>query len=299
MSSQQKTILITGANGQLGYELQKTAPENIRIIGTDIDSLDITCRRQIDLALEQYQPDGLINGAAYTAVDQAEADHDTAYRINSTAPALIAQAIAARIEAGKPATSLIQISTDFVFAGQQPVPYATDAETHNPLGVYGNSKLAGEQAVARYLPEALIIRTSWLYSAHGNNFVKSMLRLMRDKEQLGIVYDQVGSPTWARTLADTVWALLDQNISGIYHCSDNGVASWYDFAAAIQQLALEQGLLDKAIPLRPIRSSEYPTPAQRPAYSVMDKATTETALGYTLPYWRDSLRAMLEELNNA
>ncbi|MEZ5447995.1 MAG: sugar nucleotide-binding protein [Thiolinea sp.] len=148
----------------------------------------------------------------------------------------------------------------------------------------------------RYLPEALVIRTSWLYSAHGHNFVKSMLRLMQEKEQLGIVYDQVGSPTWAATLATTIWSLLDQQASGIHHCSDNGVASWYDFAAAIQALALELGLLDKVIPLRPIRSHEYPTPAQRPSYSVMDKSATEALLGRTLPYWRDSLRAMLEEL---
>jgi dTDP-4-dehydrorhamnose reductase len=295
-TADKKTVLITGADGQLGYELQKTAPPHIRIIATDVDILDITRSRQISLALEQYQPDCIINGAAYTAVDKAEADHDNAYLINSTAPALIAQAIAARIEDGKPAVKLIQISTDFVFDGQQPTPYRPDAATHNPLGVYGASKLAGEQAVARYLPDALIIRTSWLYSAHGNNFVKSMLRLMQDREQLGIVYDQVGSPTWAATLAQTTWALFDQNASGIYHCSDNGVASWYDFAAAIQEQALELGLLNQAIPLRPIRSSEYPTPAQRPAYSVMDKSTTETTLGHTLPYWRDSLHSMLEEL---
>ncbi|MEZ5535992.1 MAG: dTDP-4-dehydrorhamnose reductase [Thiolinea sp.] len=295
-TADKKTVLITGADGQLGYELQKSAPANINIIATDVNTLDITRSRQISLALEEYQPDCIINGAAYTAVDKAEEDQETAYLINNTAPALIAQAITARVEAGKPTTKLIQISTDFVFDGQQATPYTPDTATDNPLGVYGASKLAGEQAVSRYLPDALIIRTSWLYSAHGHNFVKSMLRLMQDKDQLGIVYDQVGSPTWAATLADTIWALSAQNASGIYHCSDNGVASWYDFAAAIQEQALELGLLNKAIPLRPIRSSEYPTPAKRPAYSVMDKSTTETALGYTLPYWRNSLRSMLEEL---
>lgn len=292
----QQTVLITGANGQLGYELQKTVPAHIRLIATDVDTLDITRSRQISQAIEQHQPDCIINGAAYTAVDKAEEDDETAYLINNTAAALIAQAIAARIEQGHPAIRMIQVSTDFVFDGEQSTPYLPDAPTDNPLGVYGASKLAGEQSVMKYLPDALIVRTSWLYSAHGHNFVKSMLRLMQEKEELGIVYDQIGSPTWAATLAETIWTLLDQNTSGIYHCSDNGVASWYDFAAAIQELALESGLLTQAIPLKPIRSHAYPTPAQRPAYSVMDKATTEQQLGRTLPHWRDSLRAMLDEL---
>lgn len=291
-----KTVLITGADGQLGYELQKTAPAPIRIIATGRDSLDITRSRQISLTIEQYQPDCIINAAAYTAVDKAEDDQQQAYLINNTAAALIAQAIVSRMEDGKPTIKLIQVSTDFVFDGQQSTPYTTDAATDNPLGVYGASKLAGEQAVARYLPDALIVRTSWLYSTHGNNFVKSMLRLMQEKEQLGIVYDQVGSPTWADTLARTIWALFEQNSRGIYHCSDNGVASWYDFAAAIQEQALESGLLSQKIPLRPIRSSEYPTPAKRPAYSVMDKAATEQVLGTTLPHWRTSLNSMLKEL---
>lgn len=292
----QQTVLITGANGQLGYELQKTAPAHIRIIATGSDTLDITRSRQISLALEQYAPDCIINAAAYTAVDKAESDPEAAYLVNNTAAALLAQAIVARIEDGKPAIKLIQVSTDFVFDGQQATPYTTDSATDSPLGVYGASKLAGEQAVARYLPDALIVRTSWLYSAHGNNFVKSMLRLMQEKDQLGIVYDQVGSPTWAATLANTIWILFDQNSRGIYHCSDNGVASWYDFAAAIQEQAVELGLLNQSIPLRPIRSSEYPTPAKRPAYSVMDKSATEQVLGETLPHWRKSLHSMLTEL---
>lgn len=291
-----QTVIVTGAGGQLGYELQQSVPKHINLVALDSATLDITSSRQINLALEQYQPDGIINAAAYTAVDKAEEDDEQAWLVNNTAPALIAQAIAARVEQGQQPTKLIQISTDFVFDGQQATPYTPDTATDSPLGVYGASKLAGEQAVARYLPDALIIRTSWLYSAHGNNFVKSMLRLMHEKEQLGIVYDQVGSPTWANTLAQTTWGLLEQNSSGIHHCSDNGVASWYDFAAAIQEEAITIGLLDKSIPLRPIRSSEYPTPAQRPAYSVMDKSGTEATLGITLPYWRSSLRQMLNQL---
>lgn len=290
-----QTVIVTGAGGQLGYELQQSVPAHVKLIALDSKALDITSSRQINQAIEQHQPDCIINAAAYTAVDKAEDDDEQAWLVNNTAPALIAQAIAARAEQGH-SISIVQISTDFVFDGQQATPYSTDAPTDSPLGVYGASKLAGEQAVAKYLPDALIIRTSWLYSAHGHNFVKSMLRLMQEKEQLGIVYDQLGSPTWALTLAQTTWGLIEQNASGIHHCSDNGVASWYDFAAAIQEEANHIGLLDKSIPLRPIRSSEYPTPAQRPAYSVMDKSTTEATLGTTLPYWRSSLRQMLKQL---
>ena len=290
-----KTVIVTGASGQLGYELQQSVPAHVNLVPLNSAELDITQSRQINLALEQYQPDCIINAAAYTAVDKAEDDDEQAWLVNNTAPALIAQAVAKKAEQGQH-IKMIQISTDFVFDGQQATPYTTDTTTDNPLGVYGASKLAGEQAVARYLPDALIIRTSWLYSAHGNNFVKSMLRLMNEKEQLGIVYDQVGSPTWANTLAQTAWGLLEQNASGIYHCSDNGVASWYDFAAAIQEEANTVGLLAKNIPLRPIRSSEYPTPAQRPAYSVMDKSATEATLNTVLPHWRHSLRQMLNQL---
>ncbi len=290
-----QTVLLTGAGGQLGYELQQSIPEHINLVALDSTGLDITSSRQINLSIDQHRPDCIINAAAYTAVDRAEEDDERAWLVNNTAPALIAQAIAARAEQGQ-SIKMVQISTDFVFDGQQATPYTTDTATDNPLGVYGASKLAGEQAVTRYLPDVLIIRTSWLYSMHGNNFVKSMLRLMNEKDQLGIVYDQIGSPTWANTLAKTTWNLLERNSSGIYHCSDNGVASWYDFAAAIQEEAKTLGLLEKKIPLRPIRSSEYPTPAQRPAYSVMDKSTTEATLGKTLPYWRSSLRLMLNQL---
>ena len=290
-----KTVLVTGAGGQLGYELQQSVPSDIRLVPMTSAALDITSSRQVNLAIDEHQPDCIINAAAYTAVDKAETDDERAWLVNNTAPALIAQAIAARAEQGQQ-IQLIQVSTDFVFDGQQATPYLPDSETDSPLGVYGASKLAGEQAVARYVPGALIVRTSWLYSTHGNNFVKSMLRLMRDKDQLGIVYDQIGSPTWANTLAETLWGLFRQNAAGIYHCSDNGVASWYDFAAAIQEEALELGLLTDNIALRPIRSSEYPTPAKRPAYSVMDKAATESLLGKTLPHWRVSLRSMLNQL---
>jgi len=288
------TILVTGADGQLGYELQASCPNNVQLVTSNRHNLDISDSAQIQAALQHYQPDYVINAAAYTAVDKAESDTDNAYAINAQAPELLAAAIAQQQQQGHK-TRLVHVSTDFVFAGTQATPYAPN-DTTQGLGVYGASKLAGEQAVQQHLPDALIIRTSWLYSAHGHNFVKSMLRLMHEKEQLGIVYDQVGSPTWARTLAVTIWQLMTTDTQGVLHCSDNGVASWYDFAVAIQEEAIALGLLANRIPIKPIRSAAYPTPAQRPAFSVMDKQATETALGYTLPYWRHSLRAMLREL---
>ena len=291
-----RKVLVTGANGQLGYELQHTVAAGIELIATDHQTLDITDAAQIAAALEHYQPDLVINAAAYTAVDKAENDQANAQRLNGDAAGLLAQAIA-KANSYKP-TQLVHISTDFVFDGSHSLPYATDAATA-PLGVYGATKLSGEQQVQQYLPEALIIRTSWLYSTHGNNFVKSMLRFMQEREQLGVVYDQVGSPTWARTLAKAIWALAAKEASGILHCSDNGIASWYDFAVTIQEEAYRLGMLNKRIPINPIRSSAYPTPAKRPAFSVMDKSRTEEQLDYRLPYWRDSLQAMLQELNQS
>jgi dTDP-4-dehydrorhamnose reductase len=283
-------VLLTGANGQLGYELQKTCPKNIALICTDYDTLDITNAQQIDNAIAQHQPDCIINAAAYTAVDKAENDKDAAWALNAAAPGLLAKACTQH------AIKFIQISTDFVFDGQQSTPYLPEA-TCTPLGEYGKSKLAGEQAALEHAPTALIVRTSWLYSARGNNFVKSMIRLMNERDELGIVYDQAGSPTWADTLARCIWSLIEQNARGIIHCTDNGVVSWYDFAIAIQEEAQQRGLIAKPANIKPIRSAEYPTPAQRPAYSVMDKQATEHYLGQSLPYWRTSLRSMLDELN--
>lgn len=291
-----RKVLVTGANGQLGHELQHTVAAGVELIATDYQTLDITNAAHIAAVLEQYQPDLVINAAAYTAVDKAESDQANAQRLNGDAAGLIAQAVA-QANSRKP-TQLVHISTDFVFDGSSSLPYATDA-TPAPLGVYGATKLSGEQQVLQYLPAALIIRTSWLYSTHGANFVKSMLRFMQEREQLGVVYDQVGSPTWARTLATTIWALAAKDASGILHCSDNGVASWYDFAVTIQEEAYRLGMLTKRIPINPIRSSAYPTPAKRPAFSVMDKSRTEEQLEYRLPYWRDSLQAMLQELNQS
>jgi dTDP-4-dehydrorhamnose reductase len=288
----QKNILLTGANGQLGYELQRSTPIDYNIVACDVEQLDITDLDKVRAYINANSINLIINAAAYTAVDKAESDTELAYKVNENG----AQNLA--IVAKENSLPLIHVSTDFVFSGQQGSPYTTE-DNAAPESVYGASKLAGEQQIIDTMTnDYLIIRTSWLYSAHGNNFVKTMLRLMQEKPQLGIVADQIGTPTWAKTLADTIWALEAKQAQGVYHCSDNGVASWYDFAVAIQQLAVDEGLLQNKIPVNPIQTSDYPTPAKRPAYSVMDKSKTENTLGYSLPHWQKSLSNMLKELKN-
>ena len=282
-------VLLTGGHGQLGRELQATCPPSVQLLVTDHANLDITQDNQLKAWLDKHQPQAIINAAAYTAVDKAESDADTAYAINHLAAETLAR------QANKRSLYLIHISTDFVFDGQQTTPYLP-MDHCNPLGVYGESKLAGEQVVREYCQNAAIIRTAWLYSSYGNNFVKTMLRLMRERPTLGVVVDQVGTPTWTRTLAMTIWYFLQARPQGIFHCADNGVTSWYDFAVALQEEALPLGLLNKAIPIKPLLSAEYPTAARRPAYSVLDKRATEQVLGDALPHWRVSLRQMLKQL---
>ena len=325
-------ILITGANGQLGYELEQTAPEGVELITVDVDSLDITSAEAVTAFFSTYQPNAVINAAAYTAVDRAETEQAAAYAVNASGAQLLAQACAAVN------IPMVQVSTDFIFDGTQSTPYQVN-DTANPLSVYGASKLQGEQAVAEILGnKACIIRTAWVYSAHGNNFVKTMLRLMAEKEQLSVVADQIGTPTWARTLATGCWKALKrlsdealQRSSGetlqrlsdegtnveslndstlkrldtatpqlcnIYHLTDAGVASWYDFAVAIQEEALALGMLNKAIAVLPIPTTAYPTPAKRPTFSVLDKTETYAALNITPQHWRDSLRLMLRSMLN-
>jgi len=298
--SAQKHILITGASGQLGYELQGTVPDNYTIFACDADVLDITNLSQAYNIIKQKNPDIIINAAAYTAVDKAEEEVDVAWKVNHIGAKNLAEIAAEKN------IQLVQISTDFIFDGQQSQPYLAEDYQSEPHSVYGQSKLAGEKSVLHYAPDNhLIIRTAWLYSAHGNNFVKSMLSLMQSRESLSIVADQVGTPTWAKTLAETIWQLIQQQLispknspknNTIYHCSDNGVASWYDFAIAIQSLALQQGLLNKKIPIKAIRTQDYPTAASRPQYSVMDKTQTELTLDKQFPHWQTSLIKMLMEL---
>lgn len=284
-------ILITGSKGQLGYELLRSQPENYEVCPVDIDELDITDLGQVEKLMNEFRPQFVINGAAYTAVDRAETEPEKAFAVNSDGAWNLAKA------SGYIDSRMIHVSTDFVFDGSKGSPW-TPSDPTRPLGIYGKSKLEGEERVRRELKDlALILRTSWLYSACGNNFVKTMLRLMREKEFLGVVSDQIGSPTWANTLARAIWRIIQAGApSGIYHWSDAGAASWYDFAVAIQEEGIQAGILESKIPIRPIRTSEYPTPARRPSNSVLDQSSTWETFDLRPMHWRQALRDMLREL---
>lgn len=296
-------VLVTGRGGQLAWELEQTAPTSIDLVCFDSRALDISEQGRVNEVLMAQSPDIVINAAAYTAVDKAETDKKSAYAVNDLGSEYLAAACK------KIGAKLIHISTDFVFDGSNTQPYQTD-DKPNPINVYGSSKLAGDIKVNDILGlDATIIRTAWVYSANGNNFVKTMLRLMAEKDQLGVVYDQVGTPTWAKGLAQMIWALITRhpgikerdtrNLSSsstqMLHWTDAGVASWYDFAVAIQELAIEKGLLRKAIPISPIPASNYPTPAARPSFSIIDKRSAELASGLSTVHWRMQLSKMLDE----
>ncbi|WP_462169280.1 dTDP-4-dehydrorhamnose reductase [Pseudoalteromonas lipolytica] len=293
-------VLVTGKNGQLGSELQANCPNNIELVCFSSSELDITKPEQVNELLISHSPDVVINAAAYTAVDKAETDAENAYRVNEHGAANLAKACK-HINA-----KLIHVSTDFVFDGSKTTPYNADDAT-NPLGVYGASKLAGEKSISKELAEqAIIVRTAWVYSTYGNNFVKTMLRLMAEKSELGVVVDQVGTPTYAASLANMLWGLV-ANIgvitsekagkAKVFNWTDAGVASWYDFAVAIQEIALELGLLESAIPIKAIPASSYPTPAVRPAFSVLDKSEAEIASHVKTVHWRKQLKCMLKKLD--
>jgi len=279
-------VLIIGKNGQVAWELQQTCPSHITAHAYGRNEINITDPQSIERVIKQLNPAVIINASAYTAVDKAESEQDEAYLINATAVEILAKA------ATKHSIRLLHISTDFVFDGAKNTPYTVDDKT-NPINVYGASKLAGEQAIKAYCPvNSAIVRTSWVYSSHGNNFVKTMLRLMAEKEQLSVVSDQIGCPTNAKGLAKYLWQLAErETLDPIYHYSDLGVASWYDFAIAIQDIAFEQGKLEKKIPIQPIPSSNYPTPAMRPIISLM---VQNSAL--SKQYWRCALIKCIEEL---
>ena len=288
--NQNKKVLITGAAGQLGFELQRTAPEHVVIIAADRSQLDISDAASVASFMTLHQPDAIINAAAYTAVDKAEDEQSLAAAINATGARNLAQAAADH------KIKLLQVSTDFVFSGDAYSPIAPDAPC-NPQGYYGRSKLDGELAIQEILGDkAYIVRTAWLYSSHGANFVKTMLRLMADRSELGVIADQVGTPTWAHGLAESLWQALAVDAVGIHHWTDAGVASWYDFAQAIMEEGERLGLLENQIYLKPLTTADYPTPASRPAYSVLDKTQTWSALSLSGEHWRVALRKMMTEL---
>jgi dTDP-4-dehydrorhamnose reductase len=280
-----KTLLF-GA-GQLGRELARTCPDGVDAELVGRDRADITDAAAVGALVDRLRPGLIINAAAYTAVDRAEVEREAAYAVNDQGAGNVAAA------AARAGARLVHVSTDFVFDGRKGRPYLPQ-DPPRPLSVYGASKRAGESRVLAGRPDAVIVRSAWLYAAHGSNFVHTMLRLMGQGEPLRVVADQVGSPTWARPLAQAIWRLaLNPAAHGLQHWSDDGVASWYDFAVAIQEEALALGLLATAVPITPIRTEAYPTPATRPAFSVLDCAQTRALEGR---HWRVALRAMLAEL---
>jgi dTDP-4-dehydrorhamnose reductase len=278
-------VLLTGAQGQLGCALRQTAPEGVTVEALGRADLDLTDTAEIHARILASRPDVLINAAAYTAVDKAESEEALAHAINADA---VEAMIAALDETGG---KLVHISTDFVFDGTASHAYRPD-DARNPLSAYGRSKAAGEDALR---PDDLLIRTAWVYAAGGANFVRTMLRLMCEREEIGVVADQIGAPTWASGLAEVIWALVEEGASGTFHHCDAGETSWHGFATAIQEEALALSLLDCAIPIRAITTGDYPTPAKRPAFSLLDCSKTRDLLkdGYT--DWRANLRRMLEE----
>ena len=284
-------VLLTGADGQVGKSLARSADPAIALLATTRPQLDIADANQVDRVVADASPDLIINAAAYTAVDRAETEPEQAHAVNETGVANLAAA-AARCGA-----RLIHISTDFVFDGRSASPYRPD-DTPAPLGVYGASKLAGEQAALATLQDnAVTLRTAWVYASRGHNFVLTMLRLMHEHGSVRVVSDQIGSPTASHSIADAIWAISARpELNGIYHWTDSGVASWYDFAVAVSEEALSCGLLSSPVTVSPIATEDYPTAAQRPSYSVLDTRTTIDAIGISPLYWRSNLRNVLKEI---
>jgi dTDP-4-dehydrorhamnose reductase len=293
-------VLVLG-NGQVANAVIATAREantvassapgggtrGIEVVQRARAAVDIVDAAAVLKTLIEVKPDWVVNGAAYTAVDLAEDQQVQAFAVNDAAVAGLAQASA------KVGCRVLHLSTDFVFDGSSSRAYLAGDAT-NPLSVYGTSKLAGERQVTS---PGIVLRTSWVYAASGKNFVLTMLRLMREKPQLSVVCDQIGAPTWASSIGRAIWGLIEADAApGIYHWTDLGVASWYDFAVAIQDEALTRGLLTHAVPVAPILSSQYPARAKRPAFSLLDSTATRTAIKLPGDHWRHNLRKMLDEL---
>ncbi len=282
-------ILITGCKGQLGSEMCLLAAEHQdhRYFLTDVAELDITDIAAVERYVADNKIDIIVNCAAYTAVDRAESDEDTARLINADAVENIARA------AAKNNAKVIHVSTDYVFSGDNCTPYREDDAT-SPTGAYGRTKLLGEQRLMSICPDSVILRTAWLYSPWGNNFMKTMLRLGNERESLNVVYDQVGSPTAAEDLAQAIFSIIEapKFVSGIYHFTNEGVCSWYDFTRAIHHIA------DIQCDVQPIRSEQYPTPTKRPNYSVLDKHKIKATYGINIAHWYDALCRTIERYKN-
>lgn len=283
-----KQILVTGCKGQLGNEIQLLAPkyaETCHFFFTDKEELDITNRKAVYAFIEQNHISIVINCAAFTAVDKAEDNAELCDLLNHVAPGYLAEAVASV------GGSMIQVSTDYVFDGTGCTPYKEDGAT-NPQTVYGRTKLAGEESVIRSCAGSMVIRTAWLYSTFGNNFVKTMIRLGKERDALGVVFDQIGSPTYARDLARSIMQIVDKGIiPGVYHFTNEGVCSWYDFTRAIHRL---EGI--DSCKVSPIHTEDYPVPAQRPHYSVLDKSKIKETFGIDIRWWEDALKECIKEL---
>ena len=282
-------ILITGCNGQLGNEMQlleKVHPEH-NYFNTDVAELDITDQQAVEAFVNEHDIDGIVNCAAYTAVDKAEDNEELCNKLNAEAPAYLAHAV------GQRGGWMVQISTDYVFDGTNHTPYVEDDDTC-PNSVYGKTKLVGELNVQKLCERSVVIRTAWLYSTFGNNFVKTMIRLGKEKAELGVIFDQIGTPTYAHDLAVAIFAVIEKGVQpGIYHFSNEGVISWYDFTKAIHRIA---GITTCHV--KPLHTAEYPTPAARPHYSVLDKTKIKQTYGIEAPYWEESLEVCVHKLLN-
>lgn len=283
-----KNILITGANGQLGNEMRVLSEENkeYTYFFTDVAELDICNEQAVMDFVKANDIHVIVNCAAYTAVDKAEENIEFCTKLNADAVGYLAKAAEAN------QAEFIQISTDYVFDGTAHTPYR-ETEPTCPNSVYGSTKLAGEQNALTLCSRSMVIRTAWLYSTFGNNFVKTMIRLGKERDTLGVIFDQIGTPTYARDLARAIYAAIRQGVTpGVYHFSNEGVCSWYDFTKAIHRLA---GIKDCKV--NPLHTEEYPTPAKRPHYSVLDKTKIKATYGIEIPYWMDSLQACVSELD--
>jgi dTDP-4-dehydrorhamnose reductase len=285
-------VVLLGGFGQLGKLIQESKPADTELYAFSSRDFDICNPAHHELVYKDLAPTTIINASAYTQVDKAETEPERAFEINAQGPALMA-------EASPKACRIIHFSTDFVFDGKTQSAYKP-SDLAAPLSIYGASKLAGENKLRELRPDSTIIRTAWLYSAEGKNFMNTMLILMAGREELPIVNDQFGTPTSAHGLAEVLWRFVaNRNLKGIYHWTDQGVASWYDFATEIQKQAFDLGLLKKKILLRAISTSEYPTPAQRPKNSVLDKSATYDAINFTGKSWQQELETVLKQLSLA